>query len=567
MKAKIRYFLLGLMVVVLPCCKDKDDTSTIPDTPPIPSTGSENVLYNGIELPAQWPPRRNYASDLRRGMSPYYLSKKPAVINISVGRQLFVDNFLIASTTLQRQYHYPEYYAGNPVISPEKEWELGGANGDYTAPFSDGLWYDETESKFKMWYMSGGGPYTTGEENLTCYAESEDGITWTKPVLNIVSGTNIVRTGIQRDASTIWLDKQEANSSARYKMFEVARGKDNKMHYNYLTSADGKLWRDNVAPSKVIGDRSTVYKNPFRNKWIWSIRHNIRLKSDEPVVRARDYFEYADPKEGNKLAEADVASFWFATWPNEQIHPDYHNNDGSPGVYNHDAIAYESIILGLFSMWQGPENDVCNRDHIIKRNQIMLGYSRDGYSWYREDMNPFLAVDATNTEAWNNGNLQSVVGTPLIVGDKLYFYLSGRKLKPNGKEIVTTGLATLRRDGFVSMSGRGELTTEVLAFTGKYFFVNADIRGSLKVELLDTQGNVIPGFSRDDCDTLTQGGTRQQITWRGNKEFPTGSIKVKFYVEDCDLYAFWISPNLTGESGGYTGGGGPNLNPSGIDVQ
>lgn len=50
----------------------------------------------------------------------------------------------------------------------------------------------------------------------------------------------------------------------------------------------------------------------------------------------------------------------------------------------------------------------------------MVGYSRDGYSWYREDMNPFMAVD-DNRAAWNNGNLQSVVGAPLIVGDKLYF--------------------------------------------------------------------------------------------------------------------------------------------------
>mgnify|MGYP007006983365 CR=1 FL=1 len=27
----------------------------------------------------------------------------------------------------------------------------------YAAPFSDGIWYDESEQKFKMWYLAGAG--------------------------------------------------------------------------------------------------------------------------------------------------------------------------------------------------------------------------------------------------------------------------------------------------------------------------------------------------------------------------------------------------------------------------
>ena len=37
-------------------------------------------------------------------------------------------------------------------------------------------------------------------------------------------------------------------------------------------------------------------------------------------------------------------------------------------------------------------------------------------------------------------------------------------------------------------------------------------------------------------------------------------------LKDGDLYAFWISPWQTGESRGYTAGGGPGLNPSGVDT-
>ena len=549
----------------LPGASDEPDTPTV-ETPDYPV--DPHALYNGIVLPTQWPPQRNYASEIRKGMSPFYLSDKPSVINVEIGRQLFVDNFLIATTDLTRKFHYPDYHASNPVMIPDQTWEKQGAKGGFAAPFSDGVWYDETDSKFKMWYMAGGGTYATSGAGITCYAESEDGINWTKPSLNVVSGTNIVRRGSIRDSSSVWIDKQESNPETRYKMFEVSGGAG-KWAYHYLTSSDGKAWRDNATPSGSVADRSTVYKNPFRDVWVWSMRHNVRVNSGDPyTVRGRDYMEHSDPASGNRLAKADLKNFWFGPWPGEQKHPYYNNNDGSPGIYNQDAIPYESIMLGLFSVWQGPENDVCNRDGVIKRNQIMLGYSRDGYSWLREDMNPFLAVNE-DPNAWNNANLQSAVGSPIIVGNKLYFYLSGRRLV-DGSEIVTTGLATLRRDGFVSMSGTGELQTEPIRFKGRYLFVNADTRGDLKVEIQDKDGKTIEGFSKDDCMAVKGDNTRHAVAWVGNKTLESlenKTIRVKFYLSDGDLYAFWISDSEGGESRGYTAGGGPGLHETGKDIK
>ena len=81
--------------------------------------------------------------------------------NVSVcgqtGRILFVDTTFIEKTNLQRIHHSPVYYSGNPVLKADKKWELN-INGDpYAAPFSGGVWYDEEEQKFKMWYSAGGG--------------------------------------------------------------------------------------------------------------------------------------------------------------------------------------------------------------------------------------------------------------------------------------------------------------------------------------------------------------------------------------------------------------------------
>ncbi len=429
-------------------------------------------------------------------------------------------------------------------------------------PFSDGVWYDEKEGKYKMWYMAGGGSYATSGAGVTCYAESTDGINWTKPTLSVVAGTNIVDYNSERDASVIWVDKQESNASKRYKMFLVAR-ESGKWRYHYKTSPDGKVWRAAVQ-SEPIADRSTVYKNPFRNVWVYSMRHNVRVDANK-LVRARDYNENTDPEAGTKKAEALLSAFWFGPWANEQRHTDYPNI--APAIYNQDATPYESIMLGFFSVWQGPENDVCASDNVIKRNQVMVGYSRDGYNWFREDMNPFHAVNTTTSDAWNQGNLQSVAGAPLIVGDKLYFYLSGRRLRGT-QEITTTGLAMLRRDGFASMKGTGELQTPLLKFDGSYFFVNANVTGEMKVELLDFNNKVIEGFSKDECKVLKGDNVKAKIEWTGNASLASlkdKQLKVKFYIDNGEIFAFWISPSANGESMGYTAGGGPGLNISGID--
>ena len=64
------------------------------------------LLYNGIRLPEIWPPRE-VAKDRSVKVVPY-LQNIPSTLPIDVGRQLFVDDFLIESTSLERRFHYPK---------------------------------------------------------------------------------------------------------------------------------------------------------------------------------------------------------------------------------------------------------------------------------------------------------------------------------------------------------------------------------------------------------------------------------------------------------------------------
>ena len=65
------------------------------------------------------------------------------------------------------------------------------------------------------------------------------------------------------------------------------------------------------------------------------------------------------------------------------------------------------------------------------------------------------------------------------------------------------------------------------------FFVNAQAK-DLQVEIMDENGNVITGFSREDCKEMNDlNSTKQLVTWKSGKKLAALSgkiVKVKFYV-------------------------------------
>ena len=244
--------------------------------PPVAVPPAGETLYNGIVLPPVWPPKGEYKPG--EPMPVPYLSNPPPVIDISNGRQLFVDNFLIEETTLRRVWHAATLYSNNPVLKADQEWERGG-NGPMAMPFSDGVWYDQTNQLFKMWYMAG---YGRG----TALATSTNGLDWQKPKFDVLPDTGIVQTN-SRDSSTVWFDQATPNSAERYKMWR-SHSEDGRFGLSLHFSGDGIHWGPRVLRTGSTGDRTTVFFNPFRNVWVYSLRHGW----GEP--RARRYWEVKD---------------------------------------------------------------------------------------------------------------------------------------------------------------------------------------------------------------------------------------------------------------------------------
>lgn len=474
------------------------------------------VLYNGIELPAEWPPKVDWEDIKARQPlpEPPYLQHPPAVIPIDVGRQLFVDSFLVEETTLKTTYHTAKYSPLNPVFTEGM-------------PFSGGVFWDPQDQVIKMWYH---GKSSTG------YTTSRDGVHW-EPGRVVLPGST--------DSQCVWLDLEEPDGSKRYKMIRSVVADNRCRGWIYL-SADGVSWRQ-AGFTGDWGDRSTFFWNPFRKLWVMSCRHGW----GQP--RARRYWEVKDFVRGpywRQPGQPDYAYYWVGA---DRLDPPRADYRIDPQLYNLDAAGYESLMLGLFTIWRGqpPPRQ--------KPNEVCVGFSRDGFHWTRPDRRPFCPVSET-TNTWNYANVQSAAGGCLVMGDQLFFYVSAR-----GTGQVA-GLASLRRDGFASVDADeagGSLTTRLVQFSGRYPFVNVEApQGELRAEILDEHGQAIAPFTKDNFDPVRINSTRVGLRWKDAEDLHTVAgkkVRFRFFLKQGRLYAFWISPDANGASQGYVAGGGPGF--------
>ncbi|MGZ0709275.1 glycosyl hydrolase family 32 [Coraliomargarita sp. W4R53] len=535
---------------------------------------SSQFLYNGIKLPDVWPPRDMSLSSYQPMPVPY-LETPPAVVPIDVGRQLFVDDFLIDQTTLKRTFHNAKKLENNPVLKPETDFEKGliyetQTSNPVAAPKDGGVWWDPKDELFKMWYECGW-LLTSG------YATSKDGITWERPDLGIIPGTNRILPYLVPDSSTVFLDHFTSNPQERYKMF--TRGPGNTLPSGFsMTSPDGIHWSTPIETGP-CGDRSTMFYNPFRRKWVYSIRSFASSALPRvPSGRARFYREHDDFIEGAKW-DADSAVFW--TGADNLDLPDPEIGDNAQ-LYNLAAVGYESVMLGLHQIHLGPGNNECAKMGIPKITDLKVSFSRDGFHWDRPHREAF--IPSTRQEgSWDRGYVQSVGGVCSVVGDELWFYYSGfegdtEKTKgghrSNGMYYNgSTGIATLRRDGFASMSSVGEfgtLTTRLVTFKGKNLFVNVDCpQGEFRAEVLNRDGSVIAPFSVSNCIGVSKDSTLAEVRWNGGQDLSSligKEVRFKFYVKKGGFYSFWVSPEKTGASHGYNAAGGPGFK-GGVDLE
>ena len=140
-------------------------------------------------------------------------------IDIGSRLELMIDDHLVASTSggIHLQLHKP--VRRNVALVTDRPWE--GNACTYTSVFQDG-------KRFRMYfgsyhYVTTEGKLTEAHRPYTCYAESRDGIHWTRPQLGLVAfegskQNNIVWDGAGSHCFTPFKDTSpNCRPDARYK--------------------------------------------------------------------------------------------------------------------------------------------------------------------------------------------------------------------------------------------------------------------------------------------------------------------------------------------------------------
>jgi hypothetical protein len=117
---------------------------------------------------------------------------------------------------------------------------------------------------------------------------------------------------------------------------------------------------------------------------------------------------------------------------------------------------------------------------------------------------------------------------------------------------------TLRLDGFVSVNAAykgGELVTRPITFSGKpkgahpatELIINysTSAAGSIRVELQDGEGKVIPGYDLQSCPEIYGDEIERSVAWKGGSDVSSLSgrpVRLRFVMKDADLYSIQFRP-------------------------
>ena len=525
-------------------------------------------LYNGIVLPTVWPPE--HLTPSAEPMPVPYLQHPPKVVPIDLGRQLFVDDFLIESTDLKRTFHTAKKYEGNPVFKAETKRELApsdeGELGEEATTFTGqgGVFYDPAKKHFKMYYVAGWrGPLSL--------ATSTDMVHWQRPELGLAGGNALLPQGLRWTGpelktggsdNCVWLDLNAKNPAERLKYMtcwlHVPKEQRPQGFNHSLHLSDGRTFSKGN-PTGKADDYCSFFYNPFRKVWAFSIKQGTSRG------RSRFYSENRDFMAG---ADWSNSVFWTASDRLDAPEPQgrYPGAGEAPQLYSLNAVAYESIMIGMHYIHRGPKNEICEAGKFPKLLDLELGFSRDGFHWDRPDRRGFIVGSRTDG-TWDRGYLHSTAGVFVVLNDELVFpYMGTSGIAPSGTRGMYTGgsigLAKLRRDGFASMdaeAAEGTLTTRPVIFNGSRLFTNVDApNGTLRVELLAEKDDKVLATSKP----VSADKTKLPIVWENKFDLSSVAghpVRFRFHLTQGRLYAFWVSSSARGASGGYLGAGGPGF--------
>ena len=399
--------------------------------------------------------------------------------------------------------------------------------------------------RFRMWYLGMFEPeilngQAPGWWRPMCYAESDDGVHWSKPALGLVDFNGDRQNNIcliegepfsmtrVNDFLSVLRDADDPDPARRYKAAFIAHvpyddipggmsaigTKERRVAVTVLaTSADGLSWKIAGPPANAGGERfevSSLYRfgdfyystGQLISPWTW------RADGSETgrtmlTYRSADFDRWSPATARGFSRPGQLAN---PPVPGQQTHM-------GAGMWNRG-----NVMMGLYGMWQDAPKKPESAEYWNRGVSVDLGLivSNDGVH-FREPVPGFKVVARGEPGAWDDTAL--LQGHAFVnEGDRTMIWYShwdtGGKLKS-----MEIGLATLRRDGFGYLSSQvaendAEVVTDFFPATEKTsVFLNiegATTQSPVEIEWLDEKASPVAGARA----SVVESGLRVPVSWK-----------------------------------------------------
>ncbi len=453
------------------------------------------------------------------------------VIEIGDQREIFVDQHLIEKLSNVRQVLHHPHNEGE-VLKFDRTWE--GNFSAYCTIIKDGTIY-------RAYYRGVREAGKDGNESeVTCYAESEDGIHWKKPDLGIyeISGTrknNVVlfnAAPVTHNFSPFIDLNPETKPEHRYK----AIGGTKESGLVAYASADGIHWskmqEKGVFTEGLFDSQNVAFWSESERQYVcyfrtWTGNGYNGFRSVSRTT-SKNFLDWTAP-EAMTFGDTPLEHLY-----TQQTSPYFR----APHIY---------LAIGARFM---PDRQVLSAEMAERLNvnpgyfkdcsDVVLMSSRGGNQYDRTFMESFIRP-GIGLENWVSRSNYPALNVVQTSDTEMSVFVNEEYAQPTAH----LKRYSLRLDGFASLAAGfkgGQILTKAFTFTGKELEINysTSAAGEVKIEILDEQMQPAAGFSMEEADVMIGNEIRRVVSWKGNTDVSsmTGKpVRLRIRLKDADLYS------------------------------
>lgn len=449
----------------------------------------------------------------------------PQPIDLGTRVEMFLDGALLdAALTRGVSLELQSPVRREVVFTTDKPWE--GPNSAYYTVIQDG-------PRIRLYYrgfIPEGGD--ASDKQVTCYAESADGVHFTRPNLGLYEfqgskENNIVYIGVEAHNFAPFLDSNpNAKPDERYK---AVGGLESRLFA--FGSPDGIHWKK-LQPEPVM----TQGAFDSLNVVFW----DSKAKLYRCYSRSWTGGDYTGIRGVQHCTSPDLLH-----WEDPEVNR-YRTADGDEPPLEHFYTSATIPCPGAphhylaFPMRFVPDRITPSPIADPGVSDAVFLSSRDGRNWDRTFLEAWVrpGLDERNWTHRNNMPAHGIVETG---PGEFSMYISEHYAWPDNR----LRRITIRRHGFASVHADhigGEFTTKAITFAGNHLALNfaTSAVGSVGVEIQDERGKPLAGYALADMEPLFGDQLDAVVKWKSGgdvSKLAGKPVRLHFVMKDADLFS------------------------------